>query len=147
MPSPVPNNEATQFSGERAVECGKKGSIASAKAKREKKELHEAVKWILTTDLSDIKAKNFDDGSIATIMKERGLDIKKMTTSKMAALGLWYGSILGNSTNFKTLGEYNNEENTGEEIQTPLVQIEILDNSHLEKTLYEANRHNENDEG
>ena len=70
-----------------------------------------------------------------------------MTTSKMAALGLWYGSILGNSTNFKTLGEYNNEENTGEEIQTPLVQIEILDNSHLEKTLYEANRHNENDEG
>ena len=128
-------------------EDSKKGQMKSAAVRREKKELHDAVKWILTTDLSDVKSKDFDNGSIATIMKERGLDVNKMTTSKMSALGLWFGSVLGNATNFKTLGEYNNEEESSDDVKTPTLKIEISDNSNLEKVLYEANRHNENDEG
>ena len=101
------------------------------------------MEWLLNS--SDIKITK---GAIFDNYKEIGIDISKLSPTQLATLGVWYGSVTGNATNYKTIMETNNEivEPTPE---TPLVQIEILDNSHLEKTLWEANRNGgmENTEG
>jgi hypothetical protein len=48
MASPVPNNEGTRFvAGEKQVEIARKGAMASAKAKRERKTLREELLLLL----------------------------------------------------------------------------------------------------
>lgn len=124
-------------------EIAKKGGTASGKTRKEKATLKKAMEWLLNS--SDIKITK---GAIFDNYKEIGIDISKLSPTQLATLGVWYGSVTGNATNYKTIMETNNEivEPTPE---TPLVQIEILDNSHLEKTLWEANRNGgmENTEG
>lgn len=134
----IPFNQLTE---DKQKELASKGGKASGKVRKEKATLKKAMEWLLNS--SDIKITK---GAIFDNYKEIGIDISKLSPTQLATLGVWYGSVTGNATNYKTIMETNNEivEPTPE---TPLVQIEILDNSHLEKTLYEANRHNENDEG
>ena len=54
----------------------------------------------------------------------------------MATIGLWYGAVQGNATNYKTLMEANNEVET-DLTETPSVTVNIVDNSNLEKVMYE----------
>ena len=141
MASPVPNNEATQFkTGEQQVETARKGGIASGVAKREKASLRKSLETILNSDIRITK------GAIYDKFKEMGIDISNKSMAELANLGLLYGAIEGNATNFKTIMETNNEITEGE-TSTPTLKIEITDNSNLEKVLYEANQHNKNDEG
>lgn len=137
MASPVPNNEATQFkTGDKQVEIARKGGIASGETKRQKRTFKEAVQWLVN---SDIKIK---DGKIKNLFKENGIDISGLNPTQLATLGCWAGAIYGNANNFKTLMEVNGEimEETPtfnpsvEEVET------IVDNSNLEKVLYEANK-------
>lgn len=71
---------------------------------------------------------------------------KGMTYRDLATLGLLKGAINGNASNYRTiletLGELVEENGT----TPPTIKIELVDNSNLEKTLYEANKHNKDDE-
>ena len=117
MASVVPNNEATQFrAGEEQVEIARKGGIASGEARREKATFKKTLESLL-----DEKGKN------------------GKTYREMIALGQIKGAIDGKAENFKTLlallGELQQEEQTS----TPEININIVDNSELEKIMYEDN--------
>lgn len=128
------------LTSEKAREIGKKGGIASGKAKRERKKFTDAVKWLANSDIRITK------GSVYDYFKERNIDISQYDPTQLATIGLWLGSIYGNSTNFKTLIETNKELSELEDVPFEIDKVEdIVDNSHLEKVLYEENRHNEDD--
>ena len=121
-------------------EEAKKGGINSGKAKRERKKFTDAVKWLANSDIRITK------GSVYDYFKERNIDISQYDPTQLATIGLWLGSIYGNSTNFKTLIETNKELSELEDVPFEIDKVEdIVDNSHLEKVLYEENRHNEDD--
>ena len=116
MASPVPNCEATQFqSGEDAAIKGHNGGIRSGEVRREKATMKKTLEMLLNE-------KN-----------NKGITYRELTT-----LGLIKGATEGKAENYKVilalLGEL-------EEIktETPNVNINIVDNSNLEKVLYEDN--------
>ena len=81
MASTVPNSEATQFkSGDRAVECGRKGGIASGESKRKK-----------ATMLSVLE-KTLDETN------NKGLTYRELVT-----LGLIKGAMNGSSKNYELI--------------------------------------------
>ena len=96
------------------LEEQKAGGKASGKARREKATMKAELEKLL-----DEKSK------------------KGKTYRELATLGLLKGAIQGKADNYKTiltvLGELLDEEAK----DTPSVQINIVDNSNLEKTLYE----------
>ncbi|MEE3344303.1 MAG: hypothetical protein VZS44_09455 [Bacilli bacterium] len=91
-----------------------KGGIASGEARREKATMKKALEMLLNE--KNAKGKTYRD---------------------LATLGLIKGAIDGKAENYKVivslLGEL--EENN----ETPQVNINIVDNSKLEKILYEDN--------
>lgn len=114
MASPVPNSEATQFkTGEEQVEIARKGGIASGEARRQKATFRKTLEMLL-----DEKGKN------------------GKTYREMIMLGQIKGAIDGKAENFKTLlalaGEL--QESSSE---TPNIEIKVVDNSKLEKVLYD----------
>ena len=113
MASVVPNSEATQFgNGIEPVEAGRKGGIASGKARNYKKEQIENLKALLDS-------KNN----------------KGITYRELINLGLMKGALNGKAENFKVLMEY--LDNTKQSSDTPTININIVDNSSLEKAMYE----------
>lgn len=121
---------------EKAREIGKKGGIRSGEVKREKATFKKAIKWLLED--SDIKIKK---GDIKERFKDSGINISKLNPSQLATLGLWMGAVQGNATNYKTLMEANEEIQL--ENETPNVNIQIIDNSTLEKVMYEEESNEE----
>lgn len=109
---------------EEAREYGRKGGIASGKARREKKTMRETLEMLLEMETKSGR-----------------------TNREEITIGLINGAKKGNATNYRTvletLGELLPQENT----TTPIVEINVVDNSNLEKIMYEENRHNKNDEG
>ena len=109
---------------EEARERGRNGGIASGIARREKATMRQQLEMCL-------EMKNKSDNT---------------TFKELVTLGLIKGAVDGNATNYRTivemLGELSGETNTS----TPNLKIEIIDNSSLEKTLYETNRPNKDDE-
>ena len=128
---------ATRSQQERK-EIARKGNEASAKVKREKRTFKKAIEWLANSDLKITK------GSIYEKYKEAGIDISQLDMTQLATIGLMYGALCGNATNYKTLMEGNNEITEGT-TETPSVKVEIVDNSNLEKKLYEANKLDTND--
>lgn len=113
MASPVPNCEATQFqSGEDAATKGHNGGIKSGEVRREKATMRKTLEMLLNE-------KNN----------------KGKTYRELSTLGLIKGAIDGKAENYKTmlalLGELEEQQS-----ETPSVQINIVDNSNLEKVLY-----------
>lgn len=96
------------------LEEQKAGGKASGKARREKATMKATLEKLLDEKSS-----------------------KGKTYRELATLGLLKGAIQGKADNYKTiltlLGEIANDEVS----DTPNVQINIVDNSNLEKTLYE----------
>lgn len=115
---------------EKAREIGRKGGIRSGQVKREKATFKKAMEWLVE---SDIKIK---EGNIYETFKNSGIDISNLNPTQLATLGLWHGAVQGNATNYKTLLEANNELETGIN-ETPSVTVNIVDNSDLEKVMYE----------
>lgn len=115
------------------VEEQKMGGIASGKARREKASFKKAVKWLLED--SDIR---ITQGDIYEKYKEQGIDISMLTPSQLATIGLWAGAVIGKQENYKTLMEVNEEKI--ESTETPEVNINIIDNSELEKELYKEDK-------
>lgn len=121
----IPMSERTK---EEVREIAQKGGIASGQARREKATMRETLKMML------------EDIPIDEDNKE------KLTNRELATLGLIKGARCGNSTNYRTILEAIGELVEGTSLSTPTVKIEISDNSSLEKTLYEANKSNKDDE-
>ena len=111
------------------LEEQKMGGIASGKVRKEKATFKKAIKWLLED--SDIKIKK---GDIKERFKDSGINISQLNPSQLATLGLWMGAVQGNATNYKTLMEANEEIQT--ETETPNININIIDNEHLEKVMY-----------
>ena len=107
---------------EKAKINGKKGGIASGEAKRLKKTMKEVLQAMLNEVPIDEENKN------------------KLTNQQLATLGLLKGARQGNASNYKTILETLGELVEGETTATPTLKLEIVDNSNLEKTLYETNR-------
>lgn len=117
------------------LEEQKMGGIASGKVRKEKATFKKAIKWLLED--SDIKIKK---GDIKERFKDSGINISNLNPSQLATLGLWMGAVQGNATNYKTLMEANEEIQT--ETETPNININIVDNSNLEKIMYSENEDN-----
>lgn len=96
-------------------ELAERGRLAGLEARREKKKMREALEEILQ-------------------LKRKGSDL---TYQEEAILGLIDGATEGKAENFKVILETLGELKTEESKTTPDVQINIIDNSNLEKTLYE----------
>jgi len=112
--SPIPNSEATQFrTGDEQVEIARKGGIASGEARRQKATFRKTLEMLL-----DEKGKN------------------GKTYREMIMLGQIKSAIDGKAENFKTilalLGEMQESIN-----ETPSININVVDNSNLEKVLYD----------
>lgn len=123
---------ATRSQHER-TEIAKKGAEASNKVQKEKRTFKKAIEWLAN---SDIKLKG---GSVYDTLKGMGIDVDTLNPTQLATIGLWYGAVQGNATNYKTLMEGNNEVESENSVN-PTFKVEIIDNSNLEKQLYEANK-------
>ena len=115
-------------------EEAKKGGIASGETRRQKATFKNAVKWLAESNIK------ITSGTIADTFKNAGIDISKLTPTQLATIGLWIGAVNGNASNFKTLMEANEEIEVTNE--TPNVEIKIVDNSNLEKVMYDSNAEN-----
>lgn len=114
-----------------AREIGRKGGIASGEARQEKATFKKALQWLLD---SDIKITN---GKVVNMFKDMGIDTSNLNPSQLATLGVWFGAVQGNASNYKTLLETNGELQEQDIATTPIVNINVVDNSNLEKALYE----------
>jgi hypothetical protein len=110
-------------------EIGIKGGIASGKARRQKKTMRETLEQMLD-EVANIEGNK-----------------DKLTYRQLATLGLLKGAVQGNNANYKTILETIGEIQESQSTTTPTLNVNIIDNSKLEGTLYEENRHNENDNG
>lgn len=120
---------------EKASINGKKGGVASGKVRREKASFRKSLEDVLNSNIRITK------GAIYDRFKQMGIDISEKSLTEIANLGVLFGAMEGNATNYKTLMECNNEIE-GTETSTPKLTIEVVDNSKLEKALYEADKHN-----
>ena len=100
-----------------ARELGRKGGIASGKARREKKTMRETLELLLEMETKTGRTNRED-----------------------ITIGLINGAKKGNATNYRTILETLGELSVQEQTTTPVVEINVIDNSKLEKTLYEENR-------
>ena len=112
----IPNSQRTK---EERIEIATKGGIASGEARREKATMKKTLEMLLEV-----------------VPKIEGNE-DKLTYKQLATIGLMKGAIEGKADNYKTmvqlLGELTEQDNN----ETPTVNINIVDNSQLEKTLYE----------
>jgi len=121
------------LTADKQQEITSKGGIASGKARREKASLKKSIKWLL--EESDIRITK---GPIYEEYLKQGIDISKLTPAQLATIGLWAGAVASKQENYKTLMEANEEK--AEHAETPEVNINIIDNSNLEKVLYEEDK-------
>lgn len=115
----IPFNELTK---DKQRELASKGGKASGEARRLKKSLKLALKELLEEEVKD----------------KQGRGTGK-TYQELVNIGLLKGAMKGNANNYKViaemLGELNQEQNDNK--ATPVINLNIVDNSNLEKTMYE----------
>ena len=113
----IPLNQRTK---EEQREIQVAGGIASGEARREKATMRKTLEMMLD-EVADIEGNE-----------------NKLTYKQLATIGLLKGAIRGDNANYKTIleviGEMQEQNN-----ETPSVQINIVDNSELEKIMYEDN--------
>ena len=116
----IPMSERTK---EEVREIATKGGINSGESRRLKRTMKEVLQAMLNEVPIDEENKN------------------KLTNQQLATLGLIKGARQGNASNYKTILETLGELVDGEtSTATPTLKVELVDNSNLEKTLYEANK-------
>ena len=108
----IPFNERTE---EEQRKIARQGGIASGEARREKATFKKTLEMLL--DEKNSKGKTYRE---------------------LITLGQIKSAVAGKADNFKTilalLGEINSEETK----ETPSVTINVVDNSNLEKVMYES---------
>lgn len=96
------------------LEEQKMGGIASGKARQEKATMKKTLEMLLNE-------KNN----------------KGKTYRELATLGLIKGAVNGNSANYRTILETLGELASNEQVTTPSITVKIVDNSDLEKAMYD----------
>lgn len=117
---------------EEARKYGAMGGIASGEARRQKKSLREKAKLLMSLSIQDkkelLKAQELG-------LNEEDIDIEMMNLIHML-------NII-KKENFNSVGAFNTlKELTDEQVETneaPSININIVDNSELEKVMYEDN--------
>lgn len=109
----IPFNKRTE---EEQREIARQGGIASGKARQEKATLKKTLEMLLDE-------KN-----------DKGISYRDLCT-----LGLIKGATQGKAENYKVMLQLLGELQEQQESTTPSVNINIVDNSNLEKVLYEDN--------
>ena len=119
-----------------------RGAIASAEARRKKASIRNSLKRILNSgfklpeEIKDEEVKGF-----VSKLNSIGVDTKNLELVDLMNLGQILSAIGGKAENYKALMEITEDtQDTG----TPIVEINVVDNSNLEKIMYEENRHNKN---
>jgi ribosome-binding factor A len=103
-----PNAEATQFrSGEKAVENGRKGGIASGQARREKKTIQKIL-----SDLLDSEIK--DSPQFAKLASKMGVESDKSVKDIFTMVCLLNSVKNGNLGDLERLSKLLGEENAKE---------------------------------
>ena len=95
------------------------GGKRSVEVRREKATMKKTLEMLLD-EVADIKGN------------ENNLTYKQLTT-----LGLMQGAIEGKAENYKTIVQLLGELQEQESNETPVVNINIVDNTNLESALYE----------
>lgn len=121
----VPTSEEARING-------RKGGIASGKARAEKKSLREKAKLLMSLSIQDQKE--------LLKAKELGLNTEDVDIEMMNLIHML--NII-KKENFNSVGAFNTlKDLTDEEVETneaPSININIVDNSNLEKVMYEEN--------
>lgn len=113
-------NNLKPLTTEKAREIGRKGGIASGKRKREVKTFKRALKELLQEEVIDKKGNSTGK-----------------TYQDLVNIGLIKGAMKGNAINYKTILETIGETEAENSTTMPTIKLEVVDNSNLEKILYE----------
>jgi hypothetical protein len=110
----------------------RKGGIASGESRRQKKTLREKAKLLMSLSIQDQKE--------LLKAQELGLNTEDVDIEMMNLIHML--NII-KKENFNSVGAFNTlKDLTDEQVEqneTPNVQINIVDNSNLEKVMYEEN--------
>ena len=141
------NTENLVSLGDRTMEEQRKiatmGGKASGEARRRKASIRNSLINILNsgfklpTEVKDKDIKEFIDKLNAI-----GVDTKQMEIIDLINCGQILGAIGGKADNYKTLLEVNGELIEDTPTYNPAIEDveQVVDNSNLEKVLYEANK-------
>ena len=128
---------------EEARILGQKGGIASGQVRKKNAIIRNSLQKILNsgfklpTEIQDKDIKNYVDK-----LKSIGVNTKDLDLVDLINLGQVIGAIGSRPECYRALLECSGELiESPEETKTPSLEITIKDNSHLEKDLYEANKH------
>lgn len=119
-----------------------KGGLASGESRRKNASIKQSLKRILNsgfklpTEIKDEEVKGF-----VSKLNSIGVDTKNLDLVDLMNLGQILSAIGGKAENYKALLEITEESNNDK--GTPSIEINVVDNSNLEKVMYETNRHNE----
>lgn len=113
-------------------EIAVQGGIASGQARARKKSLREKAKLLMSLSIQDEKDKEK--------LKQLGIDEENMDNDMM---NLVHMLNIIKKENFNSVGAFNSikdlVEDKEEQVSTPKLQIEIVNNEDLEKSMYENN--------
>lgn len=136
----IPMNELTK---KEQREIAVKGGIASGKVRKEKATMRKSLEMLLNSNINIDKIDDMTINDLKSKLKMLGADTSKMKVEDLVNAGLILGAVFGNANNYKTIietkGELLEEQNT-----TPTLKLEVVDNSNLNKVLYEENQSREN---
>ena len=135
----IPLNERTK---DEQKEITTMGGLASGESRRRNASIKQSLKRILNsgfrlpTEIKDEEVKSF-----VSKLNSIGVDTKNLDLVDLMNLGQILSAIGGKAENYKALMDITEDtQDTG----TPIVEINVVDNSNLEKIMYEENRHNKN---
>ena len=133
----IPLNQRTK---DEQKEITTMGGLASGESRRKNASIKQSLKRILNsgfklpTEIKDEEVKGF-----VKKLNSIGVDTKNLDLVDLMNLGQILSAIGGKAENYKALMEITEEQ---EDTGTPIVEINVVDNSNLEKIMYEENRHN-----
>lgn len=116
-----------------------KGGLASGESRRKNASIKQSLKRILNsgfklpTEIKDEEVKGF-----VSKLNSIGVDTKNLDLVDLMNLGQILSAIGGKAENYKALLEITEESNNDK--GTPSIEINVVDNSSLEKVMYQENR-------
>lgn len=135
----IPLNQRTK---DEQKEITTMGGLASGESRRKNASIKQSLKRILNsgfklpTEIKDEEVKLF-----VNKLNAIGVDTKNLDLVDLMNLGQILSAIGGKAENYKALLEITEESSNDK--GTPSIEINVVDNSNLEKVMHETNRHNE----
>lgn len=129
-PNMIANYGLDKITTEEQLKIASMGGKASGEARARKKSLREKAQLLMSLSIQDEKDKEK--------LKQLGIDEENMDNDMM---NLVHMLNIIKKENFNSVGAFNSikdlVEDKEEQVSTPKLQIEIVNNEDLEKALYE----------